>query len=79
MSEKTVWESVTQPTNSGRAKFGLQIKTEPILCYRMNAAENIFELEQADNKKIILIKANLENADLKLLKNRMQEILVARQ
>ena len=45
----------------------------------MNAAENIFELEQADNKKIILIKANLENADLKLLKNLMQEILVARQ
>ena len=29
----------------------MQIKTEPILCYRMNAAENIFELEQADNKK----------------------------
>ena len=51
MSEKTVWESVTQPTNSGRAKFGLQIKTEPILCYRMKAAENIFELEQAENKK----------------------------
>lgn len=45
------WESVTQPTNSGKAKFGLQIKTEPILCYRMNATENIFELEQADNKK----------------------------
>lgn len=45
------WESLTQPTNSGRAKFGLQIKTEPILCYRMNAAENIFELAQADTKK----------------------------
>ena len=45
------WESLTQPTNSGKAKFGLQIKTEPIICYRMNAAENIFELEQAENKK----------------------------
>lgn len=45
------WESLTQPTNSGRSKFGLQIKTEPILCYRMNAAENIFELEQSENKK----------------------------
>ena len=42
------WESVTQPTNSGRAKFGLQIKTEPILCYRMNATENIFELEPSE-------------------------------
>lgn len=73
------WKSVTQPTNSGRAKFGLQIKTEPILCYRMNATENIFELEQADNKKIILIKGNLENADLKLQKNPMREILVALQ
>ena len=45
------WESLTQPTNSGKAKFGLQIKTEPIICYRMNATENIFELEQAENKK----------------------------
>ena len=45
------WESLTQPTNSGKAKFGLQIKTEPIICYRMNAAENIFELEQSENKK----------------------------
>ena len=45
------WESLTQPTNSGRAKFGLQIKTEPILCYRNNAAENIFELTPAQNTK----------------------------
>lgn len=45
------WESLTQPTNSGRAKFGLQIKTEPILCYRNNAAENIFELTPAQSKK----------------------------
>ena len=45
------WESLTQPTNSGRAKFGLQIKTEPILCYRNNAAENIFELTPAPSKK----------------------------
>ena len=45
------WESVTQPTNSGKAKFGLQIKTEPILCYRNNATENIFELEQSNAEK----------------------------
>ena len=45
------WESVTQPTNSGKAKFGLQIRTEPIICYRMNATENIFELEQSENTK----------------------------
>lgn len=45
------WESLTQPTNSGGARFGLQIKTEPILCYRMNAAENIFELERVESKK----------------------------
>ena len=45
------WESLTQPTNSGKSKFGLQIKTEPILCYRNNAAENIFELEKSSNTK----------------------------
>ena len=45
------WESVTQPTNSGRARFGLQIKTEPILCYRNNAAENIFELTPVKDAK----------------------------
>ena len=45
------WESLTQPTNSGRAKFGLQIKTEPILCYRNNAEENIFELTPAQETK----------------------------
>lgn len=45
------WESSTQPTNSGKAKFGLQIKTEPIICYRNNAEKNIFELEQVENKR----------------------------
>ena len=45
------WESLTQPTNSGRARFGLQIKTEPIICYRNNAADNIFELEELPNTK----------------------------
>ena len=45
------WESLTQPTNSGRAKFGLQIKTEPILCYRNNAAEHVFELTPAPTAK----------------------------
>ena len=27
------WESTTQPTNAGKAKFGLQQKTETILMY----------------------------------------------
>ncbi|MBD3879466.1 MAG: site-specific DNA-methyltransferase [Quinella sp. 1Q5] len=45
------WESLTQPTNSGKAKFGLQIKTEPILCYRNNADKNIFELTLAQETK----------------------------
>lgn len=45
------WESLTQPTNSGRAKFGLQIKTEAILCYRNNAAENIFKLSPVKTEK----------------------------
>ena len=45
------WESLTQPTNSGRARFGLQIKTEPILCYRNNAAENNFLLTPAQNTR----------------------------
>jgi len=45
------WESVTQPTNSGKARFGLQIKTEPILCYRNNATEHIFELTPSPNTR----------------------------
>lgn len=45
------WESVTQPTNSGKARFGLQIKTEPILCYRKNATEHIFELTPSPNTR----------------------------
>lgn len=31
-----IWESTTQPTNAGSAKFGLQKKTEVILVYRIN-------------------------------------------
>lgn len=30
------WESTTQPSNAGSAKFGLQQKVEPILCYARN-------------------------------------------
>ncbi len=30
------WESTTQPANAGIAKFGLQQKVEPILCYIKN-------------------------------------------
>lgn len=51
MWRSLTWESTTQPTNLGKAKFGLQIKTEPIICYRMNAVENIFKLERAENNK----------------------------
>ena len=36
-----IWESTTQPTNAGAAKFGLQKKTEHILLY----AKNKFELK----------------------------------
>lgn len=47
------WESVTQPANAGIAKFGLQQKVEPILCYiRDRKAYKGFCLaEKADSKK----------------------------
>lgn len=34
-----IWESTTQPTNAGSAKFGLQRKTEHILLYSKNKSE----------------------------------------
>ena len=41
-----VWESTTQPTNAGSAKFQLQKKTEPIYCYAKNKfARNGFLLK----------------------------------
>ncbi len=45
-----IWESTTQPINSGIAKFNLQKKTEPILMYAKNKA-NIkgFCLKQQDS------------------------------
>ena len=44
------WESTTQPTNSGNSKFGLQVKTEPILFYKGRNAENIFKLTPSEIK-----------------------------
>lgn len=45
------WESTTQPNNTGKAKFNLQKKTEPILLYAKNKA-NIkgFTLEPKEEK-----------------------------
>ena len=42
-----VWESTTQPTNAGSARFQLQKKTEPIYCYAKNKlARNGFLLKR---------------------------------
>lgn len=45
-----VWESTTQPINTGSAQFGLQKKTEPIIVYAKQK-ENIkgFVLKETDN------------------------------
>ena len=44
------WESITQPINSGSARFGLQQKTEWILVYCKNiATKRTFKLEEIDN------------------------------
>ena len=46
-----IWESTTQPTNTGGAKFGLQQKTEVILLYGRNKSTiSGFNLEQGENK-----------------------------
>lgn len=46
-----LWESTTQPTNAGSAKFGLQKKTEPIFVYgkRKNISSG-FILHEMDNE-----------------------------
>lgn len=42
-----VWESTTQPTNAGSARFQLQKKTEPIYCFAKNKlARNGFLLKR---------------------------------
>ena len=51
MGELT-WESTTQPSNAGAAKFGLQQKVEPILCYiKDRKAYHGFYLSQKDVEK----------------------------
>ena len=46
-----VWESTTQPINSGSAKFNLQKKTEPILLYaKSKGAINGFTLKQQESE-----------------------------
>lgn len=46
-----IWESTTQPINSGSAKFNLQKKTEPVLLYARNKASiNGFTLKQQDSE-----------------------------
>ena len=45
-----IWESTTQPTNAGSAKFQLQKKTEPIYCYAKNKnARNGFLLKKINS------------------------------
>lgn len=44
------WESITQPINSGSARFGLQQKTEWILVYCKDiTSKRTFKLEEIDN------------------------------
>ena len=46
------WESTTQPANAGSAKFGLQQKVEPILCYiKDRKAYHGFYLEKINTEK----------------------------
>ncbi|MBR5913447.1 MAG: site-specific DNA-methyltransferase [Selenomonadaceae bacterium] len=52
-----VWESTTQPTNTGTAKFGLQKKTESIFLYARNkSAIKKFKLEEIENSPQYLHK-----------------------
>ena len=45
------WESTTQPTNAGRAKFSIQKKVESIYCYAKSKVDKVdFLLEEAENK-----------------------------
>lgn len=47
------WESTTQPANAGIAKFGLQQKVEPILCYIKDKRfyKGFYLGKKKDNKK----------------------------
>lgn len=47
------WESTTQPANAGIAKFGLQQKVEPILCYIKDkrAYKGFYLTKKTDTKK----------------------------
>ena len=44
-----VWESTTQPINTGKARFQLQQKTENILCYAKMAENKYFKLGIDEN------------------------------
>ena len=46
-----VWEATTQPINSGKARFGYQQKTEPILFYARDKSKiDAFILDEVDSK-----------------------------
>lgn len=44
------WESTTQPTNAGKAKFNLQKKIEQILMYRKSAMRDTYLLEELESE-----------------------------
>lgn len=44
------WESTTQPTNAGKARFNLQKKVEPILMYRKSALRSTYVLEELESE-----------------------------
>lgn len=44
------WESTTQPTNAGKARFNLQKKVEPILMYRKSASRSTYILEELESE-----------------------------
>lgn len=43
------WESTTQPTNAGKARFNLQKRVEPILMYRKSASRSTYILEELES------------------------------
>ncbi len=44
------WESTTQPTNTGKAKFNLQKKVEPIFMYRKSSLRCTYILEELESE-----------------------------
>jgi len=44
------WESTTQPTNAGSARFNLQKKVEQILMYRKSALRSTYILEEIESE-----------------------------